>query len=295
MNSLPFFASLAVAATLLVTACSSETIITPAPAAAADADATAPLPAGDPAAFDKYCQIGGSPGTVGVVANAKDCALGYCVYDGRRELPRSDGNGTFNETYCTADCTKVGCPEAWECVPSLGGDVSVCVKEIAVCGDSRKQPDEACDDGNTYDRDGCSKDCKKVRGAGLVVESLVVGGAKVTPAVFTALPQDIEDVGGAALDAVSANALRIRFALAEPAAKSLVYEIEMPRSIGVVDVGATSAFYVAVRSRTTFIQQTKAPTLEVVSGGTDLRSYRVKFTTDADATAISGTFVVTLP
>ena len=40
-------------------------------------------------------QFGGTPGTVGVFANAKDCTLGYCVYDGRRELPRSDGNGTF--------------------------------------------------------------------------------------------------------------------------------------------------------------------------------------------------------
>src|SRR6185369_10937528 len=97
----------------------------------------------------------------------------------------------FSETYCTADCTKVGCPEAWECVRSLGGDVNVCVKEVAVCGDGRKQPDETCDDGNTYDHDGCSKDCKKVRGAGLVVESLVVGGTKISPAIFTELPQDI--------------------------------------------------------------------------------------------------------
>ena len=97
------------------------------------------------------------------------------------------------------------------------------------------------------------------------------------------------------LDAVSPDGLRLRFALVDPAAKSLVFEIEMPRAIGVVDVGPTSAFYVAVRSYSTFVPQAKPPTLEVVDGGTDLRSFRVKFTTDADKIAISGTFVVTVP
>lgn len=226
------------------------------------------------------------------MANTKDCTLGWCAYDGRRELPRPDGAGTYRESYCTADCTKVGCLDGWECVDAAGDGVKVCLKEVAVCGDARMQPDETCDDGNTYERDGCSADCKKRHGAQLVVEKLTIGGTTST-AAFTTLPE-ANDNGSAAVDAISSVAFRLKFILAGDAAGRLIFEMEMPRRAGVVDLGATSPFYVSISSGSFAVPQTKPATLEILEAGADGRSYRAKLTADYGK-AVTSSFVVTLP
>lgn len=291
MHLMKYPSSLVVAASLLVAACSSETKVSPSPSA--DASATLPgLAQGDPAAFDTYCELGGSPGHVGATANAK-CTLGWCAYDGRRELPRPDGTGTYSESYCTADCAKVGCVDGWECVATSDGP-KVCLKEVAVCGDGRKQPDEACDDGNTSEKDGCSADCAKVRAGGyLVVEKLTVDG-KSTAFTMGALPSKTGTTYGE-LDAISPASFRVRFAFEDEKVQTLTYELALPRKVGVVDAGPTSPFYVAVYGGgTERLAETAPSELEVVEAGTDQRSYRVTFRATTSHPA-SGTFVVTLP
>lgn len=44
--------------------------------------------------------------------------------------------------------------DGWKCLQD--DKISKC---MTVCGDSKVRGNEECDDGNTFNSDGCSKDC----------------------------------------------------------------------------------------------------------------------------------------
>jgi cysteine-rich repeat protein len=51
--------------------------------------------------------------------------------------------------------TGIFCPQGYHCAAAEG----VCIPDLETCGNAAPDPGEACDDGNTKDGDGCSKDC----------------------------------------------------------------------------------------------------------------------------------------
>lgn len=62
----------------------------------------------------------------------------------------------------TGECTEVGCEcdgEPGSCDPGLICEDGVCIGED--CGNGALDPNEACDDGNSVDGDGCDSDCTR--------------------------------------------------------------------------------------------------------------------------------------
>src|SRR6185436_1843487 len=51
--------------------------------------------------------------------------------------------------------TGVICPEGTHCAAAQG----ISIDDVQKCGNATKDTGEACDDGNTLDGDGCSRDC----------------------------------------------------------------------------------------------------------------------------------------
>src|SRR4029077_14697999 len=51
--------------------------------------------------------------------------------------------------------TGVFCPSGTHCAAAQG----ICLPDTNTCGDAHMDPGEVCDDGNTNDGDGCSRDC----------------------------------------------------------------------------------------------------------------------------------------
>ena len=68
-----------------------------------------------------------------------------------------DGN-TKSSDGCSSDCLTI--EKGFTCTKSLDkSKPDICTSK---CGDGIKASDEACDDGNTKDNDGCSADCKTI-------------------------------------------------------------------------------------------------------------------------------------
>ena len=51
--------------------------------------------------------------------------------------------------------TGVLCPSGTHCAAAQG----ICLPDTNTCGNAHLDPGEVCDDGNTLDGDGCSRDC----------------------------------------------------------------------------------------------------------------------------------------
>ena len=68
-----------------------------------------------------------------------------------------DGN-TEDGDGCSADCTTI------ESIPECSEDDDNCKKPEpnTACGNNQIDDNEACDDGNTNDGDGCSADCMTI-------------------------------------------------------------------------------------------------------------------------------------
>ena len=62
------------------------------------------------------------------------------------------------------ECGKSGvyCPKGTHCAAVQG----ICIPDANTCGDGHLDPGEVCDDGNTLDGDGCSRDCKSDESCG---------------------------------------------------------------------------------------------------------------------------------
>lgn len=83
---------------------------------------------------------------------SEECALGYCLFDGR------DGF----DAYCTMSCSAASCPSGYHC-EAIGFAIErACVADSRVCGDHVVQRGEACDDGNRVSGDGCVADCSSL-------------------------------------------------------------------------------------------------------------------------------------
>src|SRR6185295_15238143 len=65
------------------------------------------------------------------------------------------------------------CPKNFKCTAT--GEA--CIPAESHCGDGIKDPDEACDDGNVKDGDGCSHDCKSDETCGNGIRDAVSGEA----------------------------------------------------------------------------------------------------------------------
>lgn len=277
---------------LLVGACSTTIVeASPTPTPSPSTTSGEGLPPGDPAAFGTSCTLGGSAPKTTTAAD-ESCALGLCVFDGRRDLVTATGTG-YHETYCSADCTKVSCPEGWECVDagSAGGDRRVCAKALAVCGDGIKQPDEACDDGNRYQFDGCRADCRKVGGPQLSVDELLIDGRKYET-YYPTVPAKGTTGEFAEFADITNDSFRVTFAVdgSVPYAK---FEMVLPRVKGVVATGPGSPYKLEPGGGM-IEPPAQPPSIEILEVGADGRSYRVAFSY-SNARKVSCKFVATLP
>jgi cysteine-rich repeat protein len=106
-----------------------------------------PVPVED---LGEFCPMGCNLETC-VDDESADCDSSLCLYDGRFGL----------DTYCTQPC-EGSCPAGYSCLAAADGFGDVCMANRAVCGNGVQERGEACDDGNTEDRDFCSGDCKMV-------------------------------------------------------------------------------------------------------------------------------------
>jgi cysteine-rich repeat protein len=247
---------------------------------------------------------------------------GVCVADGRRTVLL--GGSERIDTYCSASCESATCPEAWECVDNVvQSDTAprkVCVKQAAVCGDGVKQLDEACEDGNTSGKDGCSADCKKVLPAGIDVRSMsgyvLDKGEHGDPLSksfyithFPKFDDGTKTFGEGNVEKVTSDRLTLKLGVID-AVTYQGYRLTavIPRTVGKVD--SVSGFEGSWRGPV--VTPTKPVELEVVSATSDGRAYEVRAhieghlpaldlpagVTDTFANAIvviDATFVVTVP
>ncbi len=97
------------------------------------------------------CEIPGEPCVEDSVGDESVCG------DGKLTGSEScdDGNKE-NGDGCTADCAV---ESGWKCEVPGEPCVEDSVVDESVCGDGKVTGSESCDDGNTEDGDGCSKDC----------------------------------------------------------------------------------------------------------------------------------------
>ena len=79
-----------------------------------------------------------------------DCTAA-CAFDGRRGI----------DAYCTQPCTDT-CPAGYTCLTADDDTGNFCFANPAVCGNGAVERGEACDDGNTANRDFCKSDCSEV-------------------------------------------------------------------------------------------------------------------------------------
>ena len=166
----------------------------------------------------------------------------------------------------------------------------------AVCGDGQVQASEACDDGNTDDGDGCSRDCTKLAPASLHLDKFVFASLRTAANGFKE-PLDIDltntkcDKLPFATEALRASIVKqaessfsLRIAAtkagAQPILNSfLVFGLEVPRKLG--------KFTVTPPKDLAWFSSSNAPELnytvkcqvadaEVLSESADRRIYHVR-------------------
>jgi cysteine-rich repeat protein len=91
----------------------------------------------------------------GITEKAEQCDCGDGSLPVPAGCPGPNGLSVGDGRGCSETCTKEP-----KCTGETGG-TRVC---DTVCGDGSHDSNEECDDGNRFDGDGCSKDCKREQG-----------------------------------------------------------------------------------------------------------------------------------
>jgi len=105
-------------------------------------------PAQEPSDLGQLCAGGCNLSTC--VLDSEDCEGGVCVWDG----PRASA-------YCSRPCVS-SCVPGYSCRQTDDGSGPVCLSDTPMCGNSRVEFGEACDDGNHEGSDLCSPNCAEV-------------------------------------------------------------------------------------------------------------------------------------
>jgi cysteine-rich repeat protein len=277
----------------LLAACTSTTIQSAAPTALDGGDGGAPpgenlLPADQ---LGGTCALIGSPGHISVKDNS-DCPLGKCIYDGVHPLEQEGTKQTIYETYCSADCSTATCPTGWDCTADEQGG-KVCLKQPAVCGDASKQVAESCDDGNVVGRDGCSADCRQLLPSSLDILSLKFNAGETAEWI----PKLPVNSGGtrASIDEVTTKSFRLQFAVLLDERSRGLWELRIPRTVGVVPEDPTLGFLSVTNEAAGFKIPPEERFMEVLSAGADGRSFRVSVRGNMAGSKLAAELVVTLP
>lgn len=108
----------------------------------------------------------GSPVTDGTACTGGTCQNGTCVASSCTGLAKCtvcssgfcDGSGTCKASSCGDGC--VDASKGEQCDPPNGTTCDATCKTVSGCGNGTLDPGEQCDDGNTFDLDGCDSSCK---------------------------------------------------------------------------------------------------------------------------------------
>lgn len=266
----------------------------------------------DPSLLGAPCQnIAAVDGKILGFGPVMECAggAGVCVADGTRKV--DNGGSSLFDRYCSASCENATCPEAWECVNNDYVNAEntqvprICVKQPAVCGDGVKQLDEACDDSNKLDKDGCSADCRTRLPAGINVTSFhgfnLVGtqqSLSVTKAFYITAFPDFSDGSGtdgyANILDLTSTSIKVVVG-ARNAMNSYFVTASVPRTVGSIAPLVSTGQWDSVMG-----PALASSTGEVVSATGDGRAFEVALHFEGTASGsqefvMDTRFVVTMP